>query len=153
MMPQKPGGGGKPQPYIPAGSGSKSGEYTDKPIDNQMHHIRHCRIVNRKCYYNFNDSKLVGKVIATSIRSQGESIPKNGKPNTVIKKIIGGYVVSERYYNSNGEAYLDIDYTCHGNPKSHPVVPHIHRWIKDENGKLQRQPWEVFKWKEKLLKN
>ena len=28
----KPGGGNKPQPYIPAGNGEKSGEYTDKPV-------------------------------------------------------------------------------------------------------------------------
>ena len=39
-------------------------------------------------------------------------------------------MVSERYYNDNGEAYLDIDYTCHGRPNVHPDVPHIHRWIK-----------------------
>jgi hypothetical protein len=63
--------------------------------------------------------------------------------NSVIKKIVGGYVVSERYYNK-GEAYLDIHYTCHGNPKTHPVVPHIHRWSKDENGVLKPGKWEDF---------
>lgn len=30
MMPTKPGGGNKPEPYIPAGNGEHSGEYTDK---------------------------------------------------------------------------------------------------------------------------
>ena len=56
----------------------------------------------------------------------------------------GGYVVSERYYNNKGEAYLEIHYTCHGNPKTHPVVPHIHRWSKDENGVLKPGKWEDF---------
>ena len=74
-----------------------------------------------------------------------ESIPSCGKPNSVVKKIADGYVLSERYYNEIGEAYLDIDYTCHGNPKTHPEVPHIHRWRKDENGCLIRnKKWESF---------
>jgi hypothetical protein len=34
--------------------------------------------------------------------------------------------VPERYYNQEGMAYLDIDYTDHGNPKMHPNVPHEH---------------------------
>ena len=74
-----------------------------------------------------------------------DSIPSCGKPNSVVKKIVNGYVVSERYYNDIGEAYLDIDYTCHGNPKTHPEVPHIHRWHKDEKGRLKRnEKWESF---------
>lgn len=80
----------------------------------------------------------------TFISGSGVQIPSNGRPNSVSKKIIGGYVVSERYYNNKGEAYLDIDYTCHGNPKAHPYVPHIHRWTKDESGILKRGKWEVF---------
>ena len=64
--------------------------------------------------------------------------------DSVSKKVINGYVATERYYNSKGEAYLDIDYTCHGNPKRHPYVPHIHRWHKNEAGILERGEWEVF---------
>ena len=29
-LPEKPGGGNKPQPYIPSGYGDESGEYTNK---------------------------------------------------------------------------------------------------------------------------
>lgn len=145
MSPQKTGGGGKPQPYIPAGNGEESGEYTNKPVNKKTCRITHCRIINKRFRYNFYGSVLVKKVISTILGYKGVSVPTNGKPNSVIKKIVGGYVVTERYYNSRGEAYLDIDYTCHGNPSSHPIVPHIHKWIKNENGKLQRQPWEVFK--------
>ena len=51
---------------------------------------------------------------------------------------------TEEFYNNKGEAYLDIHYTCHGNSKNHPVVPHIHRWSKDENGVLTPGKWEDF---------
>ncbi len=94
--------------------------------------------------YNFKGSKLVGTVTDYFHYCQGQSVPSKFKPNSVIKKIVGGYVVSERYYNNKGEAYLDIHYTCHGNPKTHPVVPHIHRWAKDENGVLKPGKWEDF---------
>ena len=40
--------------------------------------------------------------------------------------MVNGQVVTERYYNDKGEAYLDIDYTDHNRPKGHPFVPHIH---------------------------
>lgn len=87
---------------------------------------------------------MVKKVTKTFVSSQSVSITKYGTPNSVIKKIIDGYVVTERYYNDKDEAYLDIDYTCHKNTDTHPYVPHIHRWIPDENGNLKRQQWEKF---------
>lgn len=142
----KPGGGNKPQPYIPAGNGEKSGEYTDKPVTAKPNGVKHCFIKNIKRRFNFKHSKLVDKVTDCFVQRGHDSIPSTGKPNSVIKKIVGGYVVSERYYNSKGEAYLDIDYTCHGNPKVHPEVPHIHRWHKDDGGRLERsKKWESFK--------
>lgn len=136
----KPGGGNKPQPYIPAGNGEKSGEYTNKPKAS----VKNCFIKNlpRKC--NFKGSKLVKTVNEYYHYNQGKSVPTNFKANSVIKKIVDGYVVLERYYNSKGEVYLDIHYTCHGNLKTHPVVPHIHRWLKDENGVLKPKKWEDF---------
>ena len=142
--PLKPGGGNKPQPYIPAGNGEESGEYTNKSVPNKRLGIRHCFIRNvwRRC--NFMHSKLVGKVVDYSHRFEGTNVPSTFRPKSVIKKIVNGYVVSERYYNSKGEAYLDIDYTCHGRPNTHPEVPHIHRWTKDENGRLRRNTWESF---------
>ena len=150
----KPGGGNKLQPYIPAGNGEKSGEYTDKPEnDNRFKGVRHCFIRNKRFKYNFYHSKLVKKVTNTNISSQGVSIPTKYIPNSVSKKIINGYVVTERYYNEKGEAYLDIDYTCHGNPKRHPFVPHIHKWTKDENGELKRGSWEKFQWRQNASKH
>ena len=141
----KPGGGNKLQPYIPAGNGEKSGEYTNKnDYDSHYKGVKNCFIKNKRCRYNFYNSKLVRKVTNTIISTQGVSIPIKHIPNSVSKKIINGYVVTERYYNEKGEAYLDIDYTCHGDSKNHPYVPHIHRWTKDENGELKRGPWEKF---------
>lgn len=151
--PTKPGGGNKPQPYVPAGHGDESGEYTNKESVNceikQKQGIKHCHIKNVRFHYNFLGSKLVKKVTNTFISDKGVSIKKIGHPNSVSKKIIGGYVVTERYYNNKGEAYLDIDYTCHGNPAVHPFVPHIHRWTYID-GKLQRGGWEKFQWNQNV---
>ena len=143
----KPGGGGKLQPYVPAGNGEKSGEYTDKKSESRktQHSYKNCKIVNKRRRCNFFGSDLVKRVDYYYLYKQGRSIPKSFDCNSVIKREINGFIVSERYYNDKGDVYLDIDYTCHGNPKTHPIVPHIHRWVKDQNGKLQRMPWEEFR--------
>ncbi len=141
----KPGGGNKLQPYIPAGNGEKSGEYTDNPDIFTYRNIKHCLIRNIYGKCNFLNSSLVGKVDRIISHRNHTSIPSTNRPFSVVKKILNGYVVTERYYNSKGEAYLDIDYTCHGNPHSHPVVPHIHKWHKDEDGCLKRdKKWVNF---------
>ncbi len=141
----KPGGGNKPQPYIPAGHGEKSGEYTNKSYATKQSSVKHCLIRSIKMRCNFYNSKPVEKVDAYFAWHKHASIPSNGKPNSVIKKIENGYVVSERYYNNKGEAYLDIDYTCHGDLKTHPEVPHIHKWYKDETWYLRRsKKWGSF---------
>ena len=48
-----------------------------------------------------------------------------------------GKVITRRYYDKNGNADLDIDYTNHGNPKTHPKVPHRHDW----NGTTRSDPY------------
>jgi len=49
------------------------------------------------------------------------------KSNSVKAKLDSSCkTIQERYYDSHGKAYLDIDYTDHGNPKMHPHVPHEH---------------------------
>lgn len=58
----------------------------------------------------------------------------SGVPNSVTQNYdSSGVLISERYYNEKGNAYLDIDYTDHGNPKMHPVVPHQHKIEMDKN--------------------
>lgn len=145
MANMKPGGGGKLQPYVPAGNGDESGEYTDKeflPITN----LGNCLFRNVKGKFNFAKSILVKTVKRIRWTNKHDSLLTTSTANTVIKKLSkDGYVLTERYYNSKGQAYLDIDYTNHKNPKAHPYVPHIHRWLLDKNGIVHRQQWEKFK--------
>lgn len=60
-----------------------------------------------------------------------------GVSNSVTQSYVDGKFTQERYYDDNGNAYLDIDYSDHGNPKTHPSVPHQHHitWI---DGKPRR---------------
>lgn len=46
----------------------------------------------------FRSSKLVKDIKEYFTYRNHKSIPSCGKPNSVIKKIVNGYVVSERYY-------------------------------------------------------
>ena len=61
-----------------------------------------------------------------------KSLPMTGTPRTSQDKTAdgtwNGKVLQRRYYDKNGNADLDIDYTDHGNPKDHPKVPHRHDW-------------------------
>lgn len=149
--PTKPGGGNKQQPYIPAGNGDKSGEYTDKSYNKDEKVIKkslsqpNCKIRNRKGLFNALQSKLVQKVDYIYSGVWSHKVPTVFKPNSVFKKIVNGYIEEERYYDENGETYLEIHYTNHGNPKTHPVVPHIHksRIIK---GVFNHADWEEFQW-------
>lgn len=146
--PKKPGGGNKPEPYIPAGNGEKSGEYTNKDTGNTkiQRNVpdKNCYIKNEKGLYNPKKSSLVKKVQGIYSAPWGHKIPTIFKPNSVMKKIVNGYIEQERYFDENGETYLEIHYTNHGNPKAHPRVPHIHQ-SKIVNGTYQHAPWEEFK--------
>ena len=47
-----------------------------------------------------------------------------------------GDLLTRRFYDSDGVAYRDIDFTHHGNPKTHPEAPHEHFWKYDSNGRV-----------------
>lgn len=95
--------------------------------------------------YNSANSSEVGVVSSGKIVGMGEKIPITSTPNSVVQKRNGDKVITERYYNEKGEPYLDIDYTDHGNPKRHPIVPHKHS-IKYNNGSIHREePGKVIK--------
>ncbi len=50
-------------------------------------------------------------------------LPTTGEPNSVEKQYDDdGNLVCERYYDSDGKAYKDIDYTDHSTPNSHDVL-------------------------------
>ncbi len=82
-----------------------------------------------KVDYNKAESIDVGKVNEVHEISSHGAVIKD-IPNSVGQKYNEkGSIISERYYNNNGDAYLDIDYTNHGNSKTHPNVPHQHKII------------------------
>ena len=71
---------------------------------------------------------LGGKTYTVN-QTTSHTIRTTGKPNSVTQKFDDkGNLEKERYYDSNGYALIDIDYTNHGNAKLHPQVPHKHRW-------------------------
>lgn len=83
--------------------------------------------------YNFAGSKSVNAVTYKTL-TKSQKVPMTAKSNSVKAKIDGkGKTIQERYYDSHGKAYLDIDYTDHGNRKMHPHVPHEHQ-IHFKNG-------------------
>ena len=147
-LPEKPGGGNKPQPYIPSGYGDESGEYTNKTSPKSVKRNEkpqpNCHIKNQPGLFNPLNSLLVKKVENIAVAVWGNRVPTRFKRNCVVKTVIHGEITKERYYNDTGIAYLDIHYTNHGNPKTHPKVPHTHR-IEYVNGSPSYSSWEEFK--------
>lgn len=88
--------------------------------------------------FNSAGSNSVGKVESITTLANSHSLPTTAAPNSVIKNYKEGKLNSERYYGEDGRAYLDIDYTNHGNPSTHPHVPHEHSISFDEHGKMHR---------------
>ena len=83
---------------------------------------------NPKAGKDFNSagSRSVNAVTYKTV-AKNKRIPMTAKSNSVKAKLdSSGKTIQERYYDSHGKAYLDIDYTDHGNPKMHPHVPHEH---------------------------
>ena len=76
--------------------------------------------------FNLAGSKSVSSVVYKTI-TRDKKVPMTAKANSVKTKLSeDGKILQERYYDSCGKAYLDIDYSDHGNPKMHPTVPHEH---------------------------
>jgi len=93
--------------------------------------------------FNIANSKSV-KRVDEIIKISVHSLPITSKPNSVIQNFKNSILVSERYFDENGQVYLDIDYTNHGNSKIHPVVPHEHTYTF-ENGNPIRSIWKEIK--------
>ena len=95
--------------------------------------------------YNSAGSSFVGIVRTKAYFEKSSDLSTKGTPNSVSIVKSGNKVLKERYYDSNGDVYLDIDYTNHGNSKTHPIVPHQHKWTKDDNGNLKHCKGEKIK--------
>ncbi len=83
--------------------------------------------------FNIAGSKSVGRVNSINRLYDAHTIPRTSEPDSVTQNFDNGTLISERYFDSNGNPYLDIDYTNHGNPKIYPIVPHEH-FIDTSNG-------------------
>ena len=88
-------------------------------------------------------SKSVKIVSTYTSSNEAHTVPTTSVPNSVHISYKDSKPHSERYFDSKGNAYLDIDYSNHGNPKIHPVVPHEHT-ITIVNGNFIRNK----KWRE-----
>lgn len=84
------------------------------------------------------DVRNVDEINVIDTTGNIDKLPIASEPNSVTKNYKNGQMVQERYYDENGDVYLDIDYTDHNNPKTHPVVPHQHNWTKSKDGKIRR---------------
>ncbi|MBQ8281313.1 MAG: hypothetical protein IJZ25_02785, partial [Lachnospiraceae bacterium] len=75
----------------------------------------------------------LGNEIDITPSSNHTAVSKNpgpkGVPNSSVDILDdAGNVSTRRWYDSNGNAYRDVDMTNHGNPKTHPEYPHEHIW-------------------------
>jgi len=76
-----------------------------------------------------------------STQTSGNSLPVSGEGGYTSKDLVkDGQLVQRRYYDGEGKADMDIDYTDHGNPGQHPKVPHRHDWYWPPSGPPSRGP-------------
>ena len=112
--------------------------YNFQVEDHHTYYVGESGVLVHNAKYNSAGSSSVRKVESVEVLENAHEIPPAGEPNSVIQNYRKGKLCSERYYDSNGEPYLDIDYTDHGNPKQHPIVPHEHD-ISIVDGHLRRE--------------
>ena len=75
----------------------------------------------------------LGNEIDITPSSNHSTVPKNpgpkGTPSSSVDILDNaGNVATRRWYDSNGNAYRDVDMTNHGNPKTHREHPHEYTW-------------------------
>ena len=75
-----------------------------------------------------------------SSAKSSKDFQRTGTPNSS-KDLVDekGRIITRRWYDGNGRAKKDVDFTDHGNPKTHPQVPHEHTWEWDKNGHSNRR--------------
>ena len=121
-------------------------ELTEEPVlvynfqveDFHTYHVGKNSVLVHNADYNIAKSNSVRKVDSTKKVNDAHDMPIESEPNSVIQNYKKGNLTTERYYGEDGKAYLDIDYTNHGNPKMHPNVPHEHN-ISFESGHFTRE--------------
>ncbi|UOY88646.1 T7SS effector LXG polymorphic toxin [Bacillus glycinifermentans] len=142
---------------IPAGKLAKVGKYVFKMIKGEKTAKKVSKIEKAsKAEKNVQNAEGVKKQTVTSNKGKNIDItpypnhstttsvphPAKGVPNSSIdvldKKT--GEVKTRRYYDSEGRAIRDVDFTNHGNSKKHPEWPHEHVFEWNDDGKFKRIP-------------
>ncbi len=61
-------------------------------------------------------------------------------PSVDILDARNGSIKTRIWYDSSGAAYMDVDMTNHGNPRTHPEYPHEHvwRWIDKQLKRIEK---------------
>ena len=82
-----------------------------------------------KAIANAVSKAQTAKMLEEKAKDKSVNPPLHGKPNTSADiKDKNGKVTGKRYYGPDGRAIMDVDLSDHGNPKTHPKVPHEHKW-------------------------
>ena len=67
------------------------------------------------------------------------NVPYTYKPNGVaMYEKYDDIPERKRYYDGVGKPMRDVDYSNHGNPAMHPIVPHVHDWMDGKRSKEVR---------------
>ena len=61
--------------------------------------------------FNTASSSSIEQVDSKNVVNDNHNIPMSGEPNSVTQSCVDGKLIQERYYDSDGNAYLDIDYS------------------------------------------
>jgi hypothetical protein len=96
-------------------------------------------------YKEYLDGLKLGKVVDIDektgiITVEGSKLPTKTFPYaTVDLKHRKRGMIRRRLYDDKGDVKTDIDLTDHGSPKSHPIVPHAHDWVKGKRSEQMRE--------------
>lgn len=96
--------------------------------------VREGKLTGEEAAWARSRIEIPGHEPATGLRvarSERRSLPGAGLPNMALDKVAAdGTILQRRLYGDDGRPRLDIDFTDHGQPKKHPIVPHAHDWPK-----------------------
>lgn len=71
-------------------------------------------------------------------------MPTQGPPNGWLEIPGESSPKQRRWYDENGDAIHDRDYSNHGNSKKHPKVPHDHEWNNNERSGWKDPDYQNF---------
>ena len=81
----------------------------------------------------YRDVKWQKEAFSNSYTKSENKVSFTSVPNSVADELLSdGIVKQRRFYGKTGQPRFDIDYTDHGNPKHHKIVPHVHDWTSYE---------------------